>query len=260
MSRLFPIASGSSGNCTYIGHGSSGLLIDVGISARAVTTALQAAAVEPESLQGILITHSHIDHISGLRVFADRYGIPVFASKGTAEALENDPAHCPKCIHIIDSALSVGELLVNRFDTSHDCSGSGGYTVTFSDGTKCGVCTDLGVVTEEVRSAVTGCSALLLESNHDVTMLQKGGYPEHLKRRILSDKGHLSNVACSAELARLVETGTTRIVLGHLSRENNLPETARSCAAAALMDKGMRENDDYLLYVAPPKNGKVIIF
>ena len=128
------------------------------------------------------------------------------------------------------------------------------------DGKKCAVCTDLGFVSAEVHSALTGCEAVLFESNHDVAMLQKGSYPPHLKNRILSDKGHLSNVSCSAELSKLVDSGLTRIVLGHLSRENNRPEIARSTTTAALMDKGMVEDSDYTLYIAPPKNGKAIIF
>jgi phosphoribosyl 1,2-cyclic phosphodiesterase len=91
-------------------------------------------------------------------------------------------------------------------------------------------------------------------------MLQKGNYPEYLKNRILSDSGHLSNISCAAELKRLAKSGTTRFILGHLSRENNKPEIARSCAVASLMDCGLREDEDYTLYIAPPKNGKVIIF
>ena len=107
---------------------------------------------------------------------------------------------------------------------------------------------------------MTGCNAVLFEANHDVAMLQKGPYPPHLKARILSDKGHLSNTACAKELQWLVQSGTTRIVLGHLSRENNRPEIARSSATAALMDCGLIEDEDYTLYIAPPKNGKAIIF
>lgn len=260
MGKIFTLASGSSGNCTYIGQGKNGLLVDVGISAKAITSALKLAAIEPKTLQGILITHTHTDHIKGLNTFVSRYDIPVFASKETALAIENSAVGCPFDIHIIDGECSVGEFLVNRFDTSHDSPGSSGYTVTFMNGDKCGVCTDLGIVTEEVRKAITGCNALLLESNHDVTMLQKGNYPEYLKRRILSDKGHLSNVACAKELINLVNSGTLRIILGHLSRENNEPLLAKSCATSVLLDNGMRENDDYLLFVAPPDIGKFILF
>ena len=115
-------------------------------------------------------------------------------------------------------------------------------------------------MSDTVRQALTGCKAVLFESNHDVAMLQKGPYPEVLKRRILGDKGHLSNNACAVELPRLVESGTTHIILGHLSRENNRPDIAHTSAAAALMEKKMAEDIDYILYVAPPKNGKVIVF
>lgn len=261
MSRLFPIASGSSGNCTYIGHAKDGILIDVGISCKAVTDALISAAVDPAELRGIFITHEHIDHINGLRVFVKKYGVPVFASVLTVEALMRlGMSEIEDKLCVIDSSVAVGELFVERFDTSHDCKGSGGYVIHLPDGRKCAVCTDLGFVSEEVHRAISGCSALLLESNHDVAMLQKGSYPEHLKKRILSEHGHLSNVACSAELARLIDSGTTRIVLGHLSRENNRPEIAKSCAKSALMDKGMTEDEDYTLYIAPPKCGKAIIF
>lgn len=260
MSKIFPIASGSSGNCTYIGYGKQGLLIDAGVSARTITNALMNAAIDTATICGIFITHNHIDHIKGLRVFADKYSIPTFATRETIEGLKQNACHCPKDLHIIESELEIGGFLIKAFPTSHDCPGSSGYVVTLPDETKCGVCTDLGVVSEEVRCAITGCTALLIESNHDVTMLQKGSYPEHLKRRILSDHGHLSNISCSKELSRLVENGTTRIILGHLSRENNDPAIAKSCAVAALMDNGFLENDDYMIYVAPPKDGKVILF
>ena len=260
MSKIFPIASGSSGNCTYIGQGKRGLLIDAGVSARTITNALTDAAIDPRSICGIFITHNHIDHTNGLRVFADKYSIPTFATKETIEGLLKNACNCPKDIHIIEGKIDVEGFSVKSFSTSHDCPGSCGYIVTLPDETKCGVCTDLGIVSEEVRQAITGCSALLIESNHDVTMLQKGGYPEHLKRRILSDHGHLSNINCAKELSKLVESGTTRIILGHLSRENNDPAIAKSCAVAALLDSGFLENDDYILYVAPPKNGKVILF
>ncbi|MBO5911975.1 MAG: MBL fold metallo-hydrolase [Clostridia bacterium] len=260
MSRLFPIASSSSGNCTYIGHGKDGILVDAGISCKGIAEALDLCAVDPKTLRGIFITHEHTDHIQGLRVFIKKFKIPVFASSLTTDALMSEIPEIEDYIHIIDGDVCLGDMRIQRFATSHDCEGSSGYVVHLDDGRKCAVCTDLGVVSEEVHCALTGCNAILFESNHDVALLQKGSYPPHLKKRILSDKGHLSNVASAAELQRLVESGTTRIVLGHLSRENNKPEIARSCAVAALMDKQMVEDEDYTLYIAPPKNGKTIIF
>lgn len=261
MSRLFPIASSSSGNCTYIGHKSDGILVDAGISCKGIADALNLCAVDPKTLRGIFITHEHTDHIQGLRVFVKKFKIPVFASKFTAQGLlDNGLEEIEDYIHIIDGNVGFGSMQIERFATSHDCVGSSGYVIHLDDGKKCAVCTDLGFVSEEVHQALTGCEAVLFESNHDVAMLQKGSYPPHLKARILSDHGHLSNVASSAELQRLVESGTTRIILGHLSRENNKPEIARSCATAALMDRGLVEDQDYTLYIAPPKNGKTIIF
>ncbi len=261
MARLFPIASSSSGNCTYIGHGKDGILVDAGITCKGIVDALSCCAVDPKTLGGIFITHEHTDHIQGLRVLVKKFGIPIFASPLTAKALLCDELkEIENHIHIIESDICVGDMRVERFATSHDCEGSSGYVIHLPDGKKCAVCTDLGFVSEEVHNAISGSNAILFESNHDVALLQKGPYPPHLKNRILSDKGHLSNVACSVELQRLVDSGTTRIVLGHLSRENNLPELARSTATAALMDRGLVEDQDYTLYIAPPKNGKAIIF
>ena len=261
MSRLYPIASSSSGNCTYIGHAKDGILIDAGVSCKTIVDSLNNIGVEPKDLRGIFITHEHSDHINGLKVLAKKFNVPVFASEKTAQGiLKAGLEDIESNIKIIDGSISVGDLNIQRFATSHDCEGSSGYVIHLPDGRKCAVCTDLGVVTDEVHNALCGCSAVLLESNHDVSMLQKGSYPQYLKARILSDKGHLSIVSCSSELQRLVDSGLTRIVLGHLSRENNRPEIARSCAIASLMDKKMIEDKDYTLYIAPPKNSKTIIF
>ncbi len=260
MSRLFPIASGSGGNCTYIGYKQTGILIDAGVSCKCITEALQECSVDPKTLSGIFITHEHTDHISGLRVFVKKYKVPVFASFPTAKALIAAGIIGEECVTVISDRAEAGGLSVGRFSTSHDCEGSSGYTVTMPDGKKCAVCTDLGVVSDEVHRAIQGCEALIIESNHDAAMLQCGSYPPPLKKRILGETGHLSNVSCAAELKRLAEGGTTRFILGHLSRENNRPEIARSAATAALMDLKLKEDIDYTLYVAPPKNGKTVIF
>lgn len=260
MSRLFPIASGSGGNCTYIGYKQTGILIDAGVSCKCITEALQACSVDPKTLSGIFITHEHTDHISGLRVFVKKYNVPVFASLPTAKALISEGLVGEGSITVITGRTEAGELSVERFSTSHDCEGSSGYTVTLPDGKKCAVCTDLGFVSDEVHEAILGCEALIIESNHDVSMLRRGSYPPPLKERILGKTGHLSNVSCAAELKRLAQSGTTRFVLGHLSRENNRPEIAHGTAAAALMDLKLKEDRDYTLYVAPPKNGKTVIF
>ncbi len=261
MAKICQLFSGSSGNSTYIGCGNGGILVDIGVSAKRMTQALQSIGVEPDAIQGIFITHEHHDHIAGLRVFAGRHHIPVFGPEGSMMALEEEG-----CLtdgfdaYILDMPrLAVGDMEISSFTTSHDTSASCGYRVTLPDGQAVAVCTDLGFVSEAVRQGLTGCSAVVLESNHDVDMLKTGPYPYHLKERILSRRGHLSNDACAAELPKLIRGGTTRLVLSHLSKENNLPALARRTALLALKEQGMTENKDFLLEVAPPQGGKPIL-
>ncbi len=260
MSRFYPIASGSTGNCTYIGYGNEGILIDVGISSKALVNALSKATVDPALLCGIFITHSHDDHICGLNVFVKKYKIPVFASINTANTICEKLPEIKNYVHIIEGEVSLGGFKVSPFETKHDCLGSYGYIIFTPDGKKCAVCTDLGIVSAQVHNALSGCEILLLESNHDISLLQKSNYPQTLKNRILGESGHLSNNACAVEIQKLAKEGTRRFILGHLSRENNRPEIAHTCTSAALMDCGLIEDEDYTLYIAPATNGKVIIF
>ena len=253
MARFCPLFSGSSGNCLYIGSADGGILIDAGVSARRIEKALAAREIDPRSIRGIFVTHEHSDHTAGLRVLAKRYGTPIYASAGTRQALL-DGGTVDEC-RLWDET-DLGNMSVTAFHTSHDCRESTGYCVTLSDDRRIGVATDLGVMTDEVREALAGCDLVHIESNHDVRMLENGPYPYPLKQRILSDRGHLSNEACATELPRLLERGTTRVFLGHLSRENNLPMLAQATAAAELAACGAQEGRDYLLWVAPPENGE----
>ncbi len=257
MAKICQLFSGSSGNSTYIGWGNGGILVDIGVSAKRITQALDGISVDPCTIQGIFLTHEHRDHIAGLRVFAGRHHIPVFGSQGTMLALE-----CSGDLtdgvdgYILDvPQLLVGDAQIESFATSHDSAQSLGYRITLPDGNRVAVCTDLGFVSQGVRDHLTGCNAVVLESNHDVDMVKTGPYPYYLKERILSRKGHLSNEACASELPGLVKTGTTRIILSHLSRENNLPILAQRTALGALRAYGMEENRDFILQVAPVCGG-----
>lgn len=260
MSRFCPLFSSSKGNCTYLGCSDAGLLIDAGASAKAILCALEQENIDKEEIKAILITHSHTDHVNSLKRLGTILSVPLIMSQDTAKTL----AHAdklPKGAQIIDadaSEILVAGMRISSFCTSHDCIGSRGYTVQMPDGIKIAVCTDLGFVSDEVRSAISGAQLVMLESNHDITMLQKGPYPPELKNRILSDCGHLSNIACAAELPALIKNGTTRIVLAHVSQDNNLPTVVRSCAIASLMENGYVENRDFILYVAPQKDGKML--
>lgn len=259
MAKICQLFSGSSGNSTYIGSGNGGILIDIGVSAKRMTEALANIGVDPASLKGIFITHEHNDHVSGLRVFAARHHIPVFGPEGSMMALEECGHLCGVDGYILDMPqIAVGDFGVSAFTTSHDTKASCGYRVTLPDSQAVAVCTDLGFVSEAVRQGISGCNTIVLESNHDIDMVKTGPYPYHLKERILSRRGHLSNDACAAELPRLIEKGTTRLILSHLSRENNIPMLARRTAVVALKEHGMAEQKDYLLEVAAPCGNKPI--
>lgn len=262
MSRLCPLFSGSGGNSAYISSCGSGILIDAGASCKGLLEALERAGGSPEGLSAVAITHEHSDHVKGLKTLLKRTGLPLIATPDTLAAL-NKADIIPAGTEIIaagSAPIEIGGLIVNAFKTSHDCAGSCGYTVTLADGTRAGVCTDLGFVDDTVRAAVSGCSALVIESNHDVEMLRRGPYPPQLKLRILSERGHLSNNACAAELPRLLESGCTRFVLGHLSLHNNLPALALSAARASLLEAGARENSDYIISAAKPTDNGAVLF
>lgn len=255
MAKICPLFSGSRGNSYYISSAGSGILIDAGRSAKQLENALAANSIDIDTIRAIFVTHEHSDHIQGLRVFSSRYKIKVYASHKTLSALEHLGAVNEKVdsCEIDSRGIAVDSMLIKPFATSHDCAGSVGYTVEMSDGTKIALATDTGIITEEICEAITGCNAVIIESNHDVGMLMNGAYPYQLKRRILSDCGHLSNDTCSRLLPQLVESGATRFILAHLSRDNNMPMIAESAALYELGQRGMKRNKDFTLMVAPPE-------
>lgn len=255
MARFCPLFSGSSGNCLYIGTSTAGILIDAGVSARRIEQALTAREIDLKTIRAVFVTHEHCDHIAGLRVLQKRLHIPIYASVGTCEGIGEAGAYDSDYFAITDT-IELDEFAVTPFRTSHDSRESTGFRVHLRDGRYVGIATDLGVMTPAVREQLCGCDLIHIESNHDVRMLENGPYPYVLKRRILSATGHLSNEACAAELPNLIRHGTTRIFLGHLSRENNLPTLAEATAESAMQTCGMIRNIDYILQVASPENDK----
>lgn len=261
MARLCTLASGSKGNSTYISSVGGDIIIDAGISYKAFKSALECAGGDVSKLKAIAITHTHTDHISGLKTFLKNVKIPLIASEATLTYLSDNSILLPDTQTIIaDNGASIGDLHIDFFKTSHDAEGSGGYVVNFANGTSAAVCTDLGVMTDDIRQKLYGCNAVLIESNHDLNMLQKGPYPAHLKLRILSNEGHLSNNACASELPNLLKRGTTRIVLGHISEENNTHLLARQTAKTMLSQIGAVDGADYILETAKQKTVGVTVF
>jgi phosphoribosyl 1,2-cyclic phosphodiesterase len=199
--------------------------------------------------------------VRGLRVFASKFNIPVYATQGTVRALE------ASCIangsfeirSIAPEGVEINGNFIKPFRTSHDSVESCGYLISTSDERKIAFATDTGIITDETRAAVKGCDLILAESNHDIGMLRNGNYPYMLKRRILSEKGHLSNIDCSNFVAELVQNGTTRIVLGHLSKENNIPELAFQTTKSALDCIGAVQFKDYILKVAGSDNIETVV-
>lgn len=262
MSKICPLFSGSTGNSTYIGTKNGSILVDAGASMKRILEALEAAGGTPDEIKAIAVTHEHSDHITGLRPLLNKLKVPLIASEKTLESLiraDKLPKDA-RVLPIYDSGIEIDGIIIHRFKTSHDCEGSSGYFFYLPDNKKFTLCTDLGVVTDEVRQALSGSDAVLLESNHDIEMLKRGPYPPELKLRIMSDRGHISNPVCAAELVQLLKKGTKRFILGHLSQNNNTPLIARSCAEAALIDVGAQNGKDYLLSVAKPTgNGVTVI-
>lgn len=261
MARIYPLFSSSSGNCTYIGDEKCGILIDAGVSCKKICDALRFNGIEPEAVKGVFVTHTHSDHVQGLKVFTKKYKLPVYAQKTNLEILaDNDKVSPESRLFEVDGGeYEVGGYSVKAFVTPHDTPASCGYKIVTPSDKKCAVCTDLGYVTPEIDSHLRGCDLVLLESNYDRKMLYSGGYPYDLKKRIDSDHGHLSNEDCGVQLAELVQSGVCRFILGHLSRENNTPITAERSAVDALA--GFKRDRDYLLHIARPEgNGLAVVF
>ncbi|MDO5132907.1 MAG: MBL fold metallo-hydrolase [Eubacteriales bacterium] len=237
--RFESIASGSSGNCIYVGSDKTHLLLDVGISRKRTNEALHEIGLDLKEIDGIFLTHEHTDHISGLPVIAKYAQMPIYATRGTIEALRRMPKYREIdpgrfiCVRA-DEPLEVGDLKIDPMRISHDAAEPVGYRVCEGAKKAC-VCTDLGCYTEYTRACLEDADVLLLESNHDVNMLQVGHYPYPLKQRILGNRGHLSNAASGQLLSRVLNDHLQGIFLGHLSRENNLPELAFETVRVELM-------------------------
>lgn len=261
LARFCSLFSSSSGNSTFVGSSKTGILIDAGVSAKRIRQALLSREIEPGSIAAIFVTHEHADHINGIRVLASSFNIPVYATPGTLRGLEEAGILNGKfpVFELSENGDTVGDLRVTSFRTPHDSMESCGYRIELPDGRKVAVATDVGCITNEVLCGIIGCDLVMLESNHDVGMLQNGPYPYYLKRRILSDRGHLSNENCASVARDLVERGTARLFLGHLSTENNLPQLAFQTSLCAIDEIGAKNGSDYILTVNPKENTEDIV-
>ncbi len=262
MAKIVPLFSSSKGNSYYIKGNNEAILVDAGRSCKQLENALLTNEIDTRTIKAIFITHEHIDHCSALKIFSKRYDLPVYATKGTIDALvKSNKVDATAKLFEIEDEISVGDMLIKRVETSHDAAQSCGYFVTTADNRRCSIVTDTGYLTDSAVDALTKSDLAVIESNHDIEMLKSGVYPYVLKQRVLSQRGHLSNIDCAKALPQLLKSGVTRILLAHLSQENNTPKLALETAVSSLNNIGAKKDIDYLLDVAPVEtNCKSIIF
>ncbi|MBR0134796.1 MAG: MBL fold metallo-hydrolase [Clostridia bacterium] len=246
---ISPLFSGSSGNSTYIGTKSTGILVDAGLTGTAIESALKYIGKRPEELKGIIVTHEHSDHIKGVGVLSRKYDIPVYATAATWEAMNIGDVSLKNARVIDENDFFIGDMTITPVPLSHDAADPHGFTVS-AYGKGVAVLTDSGKVTRAMIDAVCRSTIVLLEANHDIEMLKCGRYPYHLKTRILSAHGHLSNDDSGIAAGELVKRGVKGIILSHLSRDNNFPELALETVKSALADEGIRAGRDVSLKVA----------
>lgn len=251
--RYSILASGSTGNSFFIGTEQTRLLVDVGLSAKQIEALMKEIGEDPAQLHGILITHEHSDHIKGLSVFARRYQLPIYCNYATWQAITRivkDLDDHPVQFFQTGDKHQFGDLHVESFGISHDAAEPMGFVFTYGE-KKLSFVTDLGYVSDKIKERIYNSDVFVMEANHDVQMLRMGSYPWHLKRRILSDSGHLSNDACADALIDVIGKATQKVYLAHLSKENNMIPLANMTVTQTLAEAGIdvtskvRINDTY---------------
>ncbi len=239
--------SGSKGNCTYISDGETSILVDVGGCLKRIKESIELLGDTLDNVQGIFITHEHTDHIKAVYTIAKKYDLKIYTTIETARAIctPNKSIDYETCRTVAGQVMTispektyeVGTMMVKTFATPHDAAGSLGFVFqSTKDKKSIGYATDIGYVTDGMKELFSGVKNIIIESNHDLEMLKNGIYPEYLKQRILSDRGHLSNTACSDFIKELAQKGSMSFTLAHLSEENNMPTIAKDEAERALKD------------------------
>ena len=227
------IASGSKGNAIYISDGTCSILVDAGLSGKAIELRMRERGLAPDALSAIVVSHEHSDHIQGVGVLSRRYQLPVYIAPGTLEAAPQvgrlHKTHHFEC----GRDFSIGDIRIHPFSISHDAADPAGFTFQLN-GARIGIATDLGIATAMVREHLKECSLLVLEANHDRDMLIDGPYPWPLKQRIKGRTGHLSNQASRVLLEEIQHEKLAHVVLAHLSETNNTPDAAYKTVAPAL--------------------------
>lgn len=263
MARVLSLGSGSSGNCFFVGDRESGVLIDAGISFKAIKTALEQYEISLDSISALLVTHEHSDHIKGITTFFKKTDIPVYASKETYEYIAEHIPESEGKLHSLEVKIPTveGKTEFYAFSVYHDSRNAVGYRIKTPDNRWVVYSTDVGHIDDSIFEHLTGADLNIIEANYDEGMLMcNPSYPFLLKKRISGDCGHLSNKDCACAVCKLYKSGCRRFLLAHLSRENNTPDVALETVKNALSSEGLVENIDYEICVAPREETRMLIF
>ena len=238
--RFCVLGSGSSGNCTFIGSPTTGVLIDAGFSGKETVRRLVEAGLSMETVRAVCVSHEHADHTAGLGVLHRRFHVPLYANSGTIEALSSDAGNrdLPWRVFANGTPFWVGDLCVEPFSVPHDAYDPVGFVVGSKDGCRVGIVTDMGMATALIRERLRGCRAIVIEANHDEELVLKADRPWALKQRILGRQGHLSNAGAAAAVVEIAGPGLQQVYLAHLSKDCNRAELALRTARKALDKAG----------------------
>ncbi|MDD3504299.1 MAG: MBL fold metallo-hydrolase [Eubacteriales bacterium] len=250
--RVCALRSGSSGNAVFVENGSTSILIDAGVNGITIERALHDLEYDPRDLSAVLITHEHSDHIAGVGVLARRYKLPIYVNMETYAAMYDQIGKVdPDLINIVvpEQEYAFGDLAFTSFDISHDTVRPVGYRIRTDHG-DVAVCTDTGEISSGLLDNLKGCRAVFIEANYDEDMLEQGAYPYFLKKRISGNRGHLSNRDSAEAIRHLINAGTEKFVLSHLSKDNNIPELAALTVKHYLRETGISYDHDAQISIA----------
>ncbi|CAM4138114.1 MULTISPECIES: MBL fold metallo-hydrolase [Geobacillus] len=260
--RFSVLASGSTGNAFYVETDRQRLLVDAGLSGRQLEQLFAEIGRHPKELDGLLVTHEHSDHIKGLGVLARKYRLPVYANEKTWRAMEQVVGDIPaeqKFVFPLGAVRTFGDVDVESFGVSHDAAEPMFYVFHYG-GKKLALLTDTGYVSERIKKTIENADVFVFESNHDVGMLRMGRYPWSVKRRILSDVGHISNEEAGLALADVIGERTKQVYLAHLSQDNNMKELARMTVAQILEQRGLAVGARFHLYDTDPRRATALAY
>ena len=250
MLKIQTLSSGSAGNITYVGNTTTSILVDVGLPLSLTLKLMAQANIDPHSITGLVITHEHSDHIKGVADFVTQFNVPIYCHQRFVQILRRSLKLPPHHFIATESNFIINDINVNCFTVPHDSLFCLGYTFQCGDATV-GIATDIGQMTDIILNNLAACQIVVLESNHDIQKLMANPkYPDWLKRRILGNRGHLSNLECGRTIAKLYQTNVSQVILAHLSEKNNTPTLAYQTVKQYLQTQGIVEGKDIFIDVA----------